>query len=122
MRKKHLILSALIVLIPIGLLMKAFGSHWWANSFAGVLYVVFFCLLGRLIFARVSSATICMTVLTATCALEFLQLVDTPPLAWVRSYPLGRILIGTTFAWSDFAYYGLGAVAAWLALELIRRQ
>lgn len=102
--------------------MKAYGAHWWANSFTGVLYVVFFCMLGRLLFRRTRCSTICMTVLTATCSLEFLQLVDTPPLAWVRSYPLGRILIGTTFSWSDFAYYGLGAVAAWIILELIRRR
>jgi hypothetical protein len=44
--------------------------------------------------------------------LEFLQLWRPPLLQAVRSTFLGHALVGSSFAWSDFPYYGAGTLAA----------
>jgi hypothetical protein len=59
-------------------------------------------------------------VLSVTCLLEGLQLWHPPFLEWPRSYLIGQILLGTTFSWSDFPYYFIGAELGWLWIQALR--
>ncbi|MBU1162313.1 MAG: DUF2809 domain-containing protein [Proteobacteria bacterium] len=54
-----------------------------------------------------------------TCGLEFLQLWHPWFLENIRSYFLGRALIGTTFAWWDFPHYAIGCVIGGIWIRLI---
>jgi hypothetical protein len=60
-------------------------------------------------------------VFTITCVLEIVQLWHPPRLEAIRSTWAGRALVGTTFAWPDFAYYVIGCAIGWLWLHAIAR-
>ena len=112
-------LGSLLVIIPLGFYTKFYSgpaAAWMNNSLSGVFYVIFWCLVLFLII-EARSWLIVTGVFVVTCFLEFLQLSDHPALEFIRHFYLGRVLIGTVFVWSDFAYYALGCVLAWLWLR-----
>lgn len=109
----HLACAALLV--PLGLLTKVYSgplAHWVSTSAGGFLYVVFWVFLVLGLFPRLQPGPVSAAVFGATCGLEFLQLWHPPLLTQLRSTFLGHALLGSTFAWSDFAYYAAGCVAA----------
>src|SRR5690349_13468137 len=78
------------------------AAHWVNDSLGGVFYEILWCLVFAMLLPRVSATRIATGVLIATCILEFLQLWHPPLLEWLRSFFLGRTILGTTFDWSDF--------------------
>ncbi len=113
-------LVSLAFVVPAGFLSKypPFPApDWVADSFAGTFYVIFWCLVLFLVLPRARPFRIASAVLLATCALEFLQLWRPAPLEALRATFAGRTLIGSDFAWNDFPFYFIGALAggAWLA-------
>ncbi|GFE69657.1 DUF2809 domain-containing protein [Chroococcus sp. FPU101] len=58
-------------------------------------------------------------VFIVTSLLEFLQLWHFFLLQLLRSYTLGRLLLGTTFSEWDFLYYALGCLIGWWWLRQI---
>ena len=68
------------------------------------------------------AARIALAVLIATCILEFLQLWHPPLLEWLRSFFIGRTILGSYFDWSDFPYYFIGSALGWLWLRVIGRR
>jgi hypothetical protein len=114
-------LLSLYLVLPLGFLLKLYpgpGRNWVNNYAAGVLYVVFWCLLFFLLWPRrESTGLIALTVFIATSLLEILQLWHPPLLDAIRATFLGRTLLGTTFSWWDFPHYLLGSVLAWLWMQ-----
>ena len=53
------------------------------------------------------------------CLLEVLQLWKLPLLESIRAWPLGKLLLGTTFSWWDFPYYFIGCILGGLWLYVI---
>ena len=107
-------------LVPLGLYTKVYAgpaAGWVNHSLGGVFYVLFGCLLIFWLQPRVRPWRIVLAVLAVTCLLEFLQLWHPPFLEWLRSFWIGRTLLGTTFAWSDFPYYFFGAGLSWLWIQ-----
>ncbi|HYQ90536.1 MAG TPA: DUF2809 domain-containing protein [Candidatus Competibacteraceae bacterium] len=78
---------------------------------------MFWCLLGFWLQPRARPWRVALMVLMVTCLLEFLQRWHPPWLEWLLRFWLGQILLGTTFAWSDFPYYFLGAGLGWLWIQ-----
>ena len=114
---------ALVGLVSLGLYTKVYAgpaATWVNNSLCGVFYVLFWCLLVFWFRPRVKPWRIALAVLSVTCLLEFLQLWHPPWLEWLRSFWIGRTLLGTTFAWSDFPYYVIGAGLGWLWMQRFR--
>ncbi len=108
------ILIALGLLILVGGAMKLSGVTWLANSVGGVLWVLFFAGVGLLPRPRRDAAIPAAgAAFGLACLVEISQLADVAGLESIRRTFPGRLLVGTTFAWSDFVYYALGAVAAW---------
>jgi hypothetical protein len=111
----------LLLVTPLGFLFKFYSGpgQWWFNDYgAGVLYEIFWILLVFFFFPNKRSANwipVCVFIITG--ALEFLQLSHPWFLEEIRSYFLGRALIGTTFTWWDFPHYGIGCVIGWLAIR-----
>lgn len=118
--------AVLALLIPLGLGSKAYqgpAADWLNNDFVGVCYVVAWCLGIALLWPKLPARKNALAVFLGTCGVEVLQLSQWYPLAWARSFTAGRILLGTTFVWSDFLYYAVGAIAAyWLLRHLQRRH
>lgn len=95
--------------------------HWVNDSPGGVFYVVFWCLVAFRFPRATPPWRIALVILASTSLPECLQLWHPPFLEWIRGYPIGGILLGTTFAWSDFPYYILGAGPGWLWMRGLRR-
>jgi hypothetical protein len=51
-----------------------------------------------------------------------LQLWHPPFLTAIRATFIGKLLLGTTFAWWDFPHYLLGCVLGWLWLQQLQRM
>jgi hypothetical protein len=115
---------SLVAVLVVGLYAKLYGGparEWVNDSFAGVFYVIFWCLFASLVFPGASARRIAMIVFAATCFLECLQLWHPPFLEWLRSGFVGRALLGRSFDLSDFPYYVLGSLAGWLWITRLRR-
>lgn len=118
--QKVLTLVSLAIIIPIGFASKFYhgpAAFWVNNSLSGVFYEVFWCLFGLLIFPHARPWHMAAWVLSVTCFLEILQLWHPPVLEFLRASFIGRTLLGTSFAWSDFPYYFIGCGLGWLWLH-----
>ncbi|MEQ9616892.1 MAG: DUF2809 domain-containing protein [Phycisphaerales bacterium] len=119
-RARLLTVVALAVITPLGFALKLYGNRWLANSFGGVLYEVFWCLVVFFFVPRRRAALlIAAGVLVATCGLEFLQLVEHPVLDALRSSFIGRTVLGHRFSWTDMPYYLVGSIAGYGLLLMI---
>lgn len=121
-KKNTIIILLLFATTIIGLYSKFYtGSFhiWINNSLGGVFYEIFWCLLAYLLFNNILRITV--SVFLITCTLEFLQLWHPLFLEYIRSYFIGRTLLGTSFVWSDFIYYFIGCVISYLILKKIQK-
>jgi hypothetical protein len=115
---------SLFIVVTLGICAKFYtgaARDWVNNSLSGVFYVIFWCLFASLLFPRAAAKRIVSAVFVATCILEFLQLWHVAFLERLRSFFLGRALLGTSFVWSDLAYYALGSGLGWLWVAGVRR-
>jgi Protein of unknown function (DUF2809) len=94
------------------------GSAWTSDHLGGFFYVLAWIFLILTLFPMWSPGKVALGVLIGTCGLEFMQLWNPEPLQAVRSTFLGHVVLGSTFSWTDFPWYGLGALAG---LGLARR-
>tara|TARA_A100001037_G_scaffold31321_1_gene24689 strand:- start:826 stop:1257 length:432 start_codon:yes stop_codon:yes gene_type:complete len=99
---------------------RGIGEFWVNTSLGGVFYVMFWSALWDLLRPHHAAGRITVWVLVATAFLEVLQLVHTPFLEAVRSSFIGRTLIGTSFALSDFFYYVVGSGLGYLWVSGMR--
>ena len=116
--------ASLLLIIPVGLASKFYGgpaANWVNNALSGAFYEIFWCLFVFLWAPRTRPVLIALSVLGITCALEFLQLWHPPLLEALRHNFLGRSLIGSDFAWTDFPYYFLGGGLGWLWIRALQR-
>lgn len=105
----------LAVVTPLGFATKLYsgpGAGWVAAYAGGFFYVLFWIFLLLLLVPTLNAASVATFVFIGTSLLEILQLWQTPALAGIRSSFVGHALLGSTFSWGDFLYYGLGALAA----------
>ena len=116
-------LVSLAFVVPAGLYGKRYyhgpAEHFIQDSLGGVIYVILWCLVWAIIRPEWRAESIAAGVLAATCVLEFLQLWHPPLLEWLRSFFLGRTILGSYFDWSDFIYYFAGAALGYLWLRLM---
>jgi hypothetical protein len=124
MMRRIVVLSiSIVVVVLLGFYSKLGyhgpAEHWVHDSFAAVFYEILWCLVITLLLPRARPAAIAIAVLIATCILEFMQLWHPPLLEWLRSFFLGRAILGSTFDWWDFPYYFLGSAAGWVWLRVV---
>jgi hypothetical protein len=116
------LLLSIAIVVPVGFYGKRLyhgpAAHWVNDSLGGVFYEVLWCLVLALFLPRWKAVHIALAVLIATCILEFLQLWHPPLLEWLRSFFIGRTILGSYFDWSDFPYYFIGSALGWLWLRI----
>lgn len=119
-----LIILSIVILIPMGFGFKFYcgPGAWWLNNYgAGIIYEVFWCLVGALFWHRTSSFVIVSLVFIITTFIEFLQLWHPEFLEVIRSTFIGRTLVGTSFSWWDIPHYIIGCFIGWFWIGAIRR-
>ena len=120
---RGLALLSLIVVTPAGFGLKLYGGpgrHWANNYAAGVMYVVFWCLVALFLWPRPEwTIRLALAVLVITSALEVAQLWHAPVLEQVRETFLGRALLGTSFDWLDFPHYLAGSFIGWMWMRAV---
>lgn len=122
-KRKWAIISILF-LIPVGFYTKFYSgplSFWVNTSLGGVFYVMFWSLVIFLVRPTLTPLKISGLVLILTCGLEFLQLWHPKFLDSIRSYFIGRTLLGTTIAWIDFIHYFIGFLLSVCLLNYLKR-
>ena len=116
--------ASLLLITPLGFATKFYtgpGRHWVNKSLGGVLYEIFWCLVVFLFTRKAAAWKIALGVFIATSILEVLQLFHPPFLQFLRSFFIGRTLLGTTFVPSDFFYYVIGCLLGWAWLRTLKR-
>ena len=119
------LLLSIALIVPVGFYSKSYrgpAAHWVNDSLGGVFYVIFWCLVAAVLLPRARAGRITVAVLAGTCALEFLQRWHPPFLEHLRSFFIGRTILGSYFDWSDFPYYFAGAALGWLWLRTLGRS
>jgi hypothetical protein len=123
--RKYCVYS-LSVVTPLGFCFKLYTgpAQWWLNNYgAGLLYEIFWILVVFLILTKERLVNkIPVWVFIVTSALEILQLWNPRILQAIRSSFIGRVLIGTTFSWLDFAHYAIGCFLGWLWLRWLVKE
>lgn len=122
-RRRRTILSILFI-TPLGFYTKFYSgpaAAWVNNSLSGVFYVVFWSLGAYLLFEKASIVKLVATVVVLTGILEFAQLWQPVFLEWLRSFFLGRTILGTSFSWLDFIHYAIGCLLAWSWLKMLKK-
>jgi hypothetical protein len=118
------IMISLLIVIAMGFLFKfysGFAHQWFNNYAAAIFYEIFWCLFVFLLVRnRKAVMQIPLWVFGITCILEFLQLWHPLILEQFRATFVGRLLIGTTFSWWDFVYYGVGCFLGWFWLRQLK--
>jgi len=118
-----IVLIGLFLLVPLGLAAKFYQGpleFWVNNSFSSIFYEAFWIFLAISIRPQWPPGWVSFWVFIVTSILEFLQLWKPPFLQAIRSTFMGRMLLGTTFVWSDFLYYVLGCSLTWLFLRYLK--
>ena len=122
--KRKWTLISILILIPVGFSTKFYSgplSFWVNTSLGGVFYVIFWSLVIFLVRPTLRPLIISGLVLMLTCGLEFLQLWHPAFLEVIRRYFIGRTLLGTTFAWTDFIHYFIGFLLSVCLLNHLNR-
>lgn len=122
-------LSALLTVVAIsaGLACKFYRgpASEWINDW-GPASVAYELLLVFILFFvwpyRSAALRIAVGVFLWTCVCEFQQLWHPVWLESIRGTLLGRLALGTTFAWWDFPAYLVGSVLGWYCLMLLTRN
>jgi hypothetical protein len=89
----------------------------WRDRSGGAAYVIFWILAYAFIRPTASALPVALTVFLITCCLEFLQLWHPTWLEAIRRTWPGRLVLGTTFEWSDFSPYVVGALIGFAAMR-----
>ncbi|WP_066381469.1 MULTISPECIES: DUF2809 domain-containing protein [unclassified Anabaena] len=122
--QSKLIILSLLIVVAMGFLFKYYPGigHQWLNNYgAAIFYEIFWCLLAFWFFrSQAAIKQIPIWVLIITCILEVLQLWHPPLLNQVRATFIGKLLLGTTFAWWDFPHYALGCILGWFWLQKLQ--
>jgi Protein of unknown function (DUF2809) len=114
----------LLIITPLGFYTKFYSgpaAAWVNNSLGGVFYEIFWCLLVFLFFVNVKALVVATSVFIVTSFLEVLQLWHPEFLEFIRSYFIGRTLLGTSFNIYDFIYYFIGSGIGYLILTRLQK-
>ncbi|GBD88761.1 hypothetical protein BMS3Abin03_02702 [bacterium BMS3Abin03] len=116
--------ALLLIITPLGFYTKFYSgpaADWVNNSLGGLLYEIFWCLLFFILFVNAKPWVIALSVFIVTGLLEFLQLWHPEFLEIIRSYFIGRTILGNSFIWTDFIYYIIGSLIGFFIITRLQK-
>jgi hypothetical protein len=106
----------LLAIVPLGYIVRF--SHilpeYFHDAGGSIAYEIFWILLVLFIYPLANRRSTAIWVCLGSCAIELLQLYQPPWLQSLRATLPGRLVLGTSFAWSDFPAYFVGSYLGWL--------
>ena len=93
------------------------GETWINQDLNGVFYVVCWGFLLAFLLPRYTALILSLSACLLTCGIEFLQLWQPEWLQAIRAQLVGRLILGSHFAWWDFPYYIVGGLASYVFLR-----
>jgi hypothetical protein len=97
-------------------------SAFFAKNGGDTLWAMMVFMVIRLIGPRWTIGKAAALALTISYLCEFSQLYHAPWIDTFRSYRLGHVLIGSSFAWTDMVCYTVGILAGAFAEWAVRRM
>ncbi len=116
-----ILLANLLAIVPLGYIVR-FGHslpEYFHDAGGSIAYEIFWILLVLFIYPLANLRLTAIWVCLGTCGIEFLQLYQSPWLQSIRATLPGRLILGTSFAWSDFPAYFVGSYLGWLWIRWI---
>jgi len=120
-RQRLIFLAAILLVIPIGYGLRAApGLPEWIRNFLGnVAYCLLWSLMIAVIAPKMSALRLAIAGSGLVVLIEFSQLLHFGWLVELRSYRLGRLVLGSGFSWIDQIQYLLAAFINSLLLHRV---
>jgi hypothetical protein len=123
-RSRGWLVAAAALTVGAGLGSRAFGAHLprFVAEYAGdALYATLVFVLAALVIPRAKGAHLALVAFGFSAMVEGSQAVHLGVLDAVRATLPGRLVLGTTFVWSDFPCYFAGALLG-LAVDTLAEK
>jgi hypothetical protein len=110
------VLVNILAIVPLGYIIRFSPSlpEYIRDPFGSIAYQLFWILLVLFIYPPANLRLTAIWVCVGSCAIEFFQLYQPPWLQAIRATLPGRLVLGTSFVWSDFPAYFVGSYLGWL--------
>jgi Protein of unknown function (DUF2809) len=113
---RSIVLVNILAIVPLGYMVRFSPSlpEYIRDPFGSIAYQIFWILLVLFIYPPANRRLTAIWVALGSCAIEFLQLYQPPWLQAIRATLPGRLILGSTFLWSDLPVYFIGSYLGWL--------
>lgn len=113
---RSIVLVNILAIVPLGYMVRFSPSlpEYIRDPFGSIAYQFFWILLVLFIYPRANVRLTAIWVCLGSWAIEFLQLYQPPWLQAIRATLPGRLVLGSTFLWSDLPVYVIGSYLGWL--------
>lgn len=121
-RQRLVFLINILAIVPLGYTIRfsQILPAYFHDAGGSIAYQIVWILLVLFIYPPINLRWIAIWVCVGSCAIEFLQLYQPPWLQAIRATWPGRLLLGSTFLWSDFPAYFGGSYLGWLWARWLR--
>lgn len=120
-RRVQAMLLVLVVILGLACKYVPALGEWVRDYLNGVFYVLAWTFLLSFLLPACHARCASLSATLLTCILEFLQLWHPPWLEALREITIGRLILGSSFAWDDFPFYFVGGLLGWLALRALHK-
>lgn len=120
---RSIVLVNILAIVTLGYMVRFSPSlpEYIRDPAGGIAYEMLWILVVIFIYPRADRRLTAIWVCAVTCAIEFLQLYQPPWLQAIRATLPGRLLLGSTFLWSDLPVYSIGSYIGWLWVRMLDR-
>ena len=114
-RKTYFIVMVVVVFLALSSrYLSAYLPNWFVEYGGDTLWALTLLLFIALIFRKLSSLSVVYLSLIISFGTEISQLYHTPWLDSIRESPIGGLVLGYSFLWSDFVCYAVGIGIGWI--------
>jgi glycopeptide antibiotics resistance protein len=120
---RSIVLVNILAIVPLGYIVRFSPSlpESIRDPAGSIAYEMFWILTVIFFYPRANRQLTAIWVCLGSCAIEFLQLYQPPWLQAIRATLPGRLVLGSTFLWSDLPVYFIGSYLGWLWIRWLDR-
>jgi hypothetical protein len=124
-RNRYIYSLLLIATIAVGLASRHFSGilpHWVQLYLGDTLWALMVFLLFGFVFSKKRTLWVAVAALTFSYGIEISQLYHASWIDALRAYPLGGLILGFGFLWSDLVCYTLGVGGGYVLEKVLFKQ